>query len=203
MLHSGKKTLRRWELALLFGVALAFLTGTGLTGEQAALAGQVVRLHVVGESDSAEDQAVKLRVRDAALVQAEGLLEGVTDRDEAKAVLAAHLEDLARAGAEAAGTAVTASLEEDAWFPTKRYTGFSLPAGRYDALRLTVGEGEGRNWWCVVFPPLCLGAVTETAAEPVGSLTDEQVRLITGEDEKYELRFRALELWNTFTDQWR
>jgi len=197
ILTDRKNCFYRWELALLLGLGLALLLGTRLSGTQAALAEKVVRLHVVGASDSAEDQAAKLRARDAVLEEAGAWLAEAEDREEALALLSGHLEELARAGAEAAGTAVSAQLEET-WFPTKRYTDFALPAGRYTALRLTLGEGEGRNWWCVVFPPLCLGSVSEEVAQRSGGFTDGQVRLISGEEEGYIVRFKLLELW----DQW-
>jgi len=198
LLHDGKK-LRRWELALLLGLSLSALAGTWLSGEQAALAGQVVRLHVVGASDSAEDQAAKLRARDGVLAAAEPLLEGVEDPHQAETILRAHLPELAQAGAQAAGVRVSARVEENAWFPTKRYADFALPAGRYTALKLTLGAGEGRNWWCVVFPPLCMGAVAEDAQETLGGLTEGQVKLLTGENEGYVVKFKALELWNELT----
>ena len=193
--------LRRWELALLMGVAVALLAGTWLSGQQSALAARVVRLHVIGASDSEEDQAVKLLVRDAVLEWAQPWLEGVSSPEEAQAILVTHLSELAQIGSQVAGVSVTASMEEDAWFPTKEYEDFSLPAGRYTALKLTLGEGEGRNWWCVVFPPLCMGAVSETEARLAGGFSENQVRLITGENEGYVVKFRLLEWWNKFIDR--
>lgn len=202
-MEKGQKKLYRWELALLMGVAAAMLVGVWLSGQQRALATELVRLHVIGASDSEEDQAVKLLVRDAVLAQAEAILEGVETREEAEQILDAHLEELARAGAEVAqGAEVTAYLAEDVWFPTKEYTDFSLPAGRYTALKLIIGEGEGRNWWCVVFPPLCMGSVSEVTRE-VGGFTPGQISLITGESEGYVVKFRALELWNRLAEFFR
>ena len=195
------RTLKRWELALLLGVAAALLAGTWLSGQQAALADRVVRLHVIGASDSEEDQAVKLLVRDAVLEKAQPWLEGVSSPEEAQAILAAHLSELAQIGSQVAGVTVTASLEENAWFPTKEYQDFSLPAGRYTALKLTLGKGEGRNWWCVVFPPLCMGAVSETEAKLAGGFSENQVRMITGENEGYVVKFRLLEWWNRLIDR--
>ncbi len=193
--------LCRWELALLLGAALALVMGTYLAGAQASLAGRVVRLHVVGATDSEYDQAVKLRVRDAVLAQAAPLLEGVETQEEARAILAAHLTELARAGSAAAeGATITAEVEEDAWFPTKAYEDFALPAGRYPALRITLGEGTGRNWWCVVFPPLCTGAVTEPAAQRAGNFTPGQISLITGESEGYVIKFKLLEWWDQIVE---
>ena len=202
-MEKGQKKLYRWELALLLGVATAILAGAWLSGQQRALAGELVRLHVIGASDSEEDQAIKLRVRDAVLAEAGPLLEGATTREEAEQILGTHLEELARAGAEASqGAEVTAQIAADVWFPTKEYTDFSLPAGRYTALKIIIGEGEGRNWWCVVFPPLCMGSVSEVTRE-AGSFTPGQVSLITGESEGYVVKFRALELWNRLAEFFR
>lgn len=202
-MKNGNSKLHRWELALLLGVAAAMLMGTWLAAEQRALAGELVRLHVVGASDSEEDQAVKLQVRDAVLAQAQPWLEGVTTQEEARRILEEHLEELAQAGAQVSnGAAVTARIAEDEWFPTKEYTDFALPAGRYTALKIVVGEGEGHNWWCVVFPPLCMNAVSEVTRE-AGNFTQDQVKLITGESEGYVVRFRMLELWNQLTRAFR
>lgn len=204
LVHENRFSLRRWEAALLFGVAFALLAGTWLSGQQQALAEQMVRLHVVAASDREEDQAVKLRVRDAVLAQAAPWLEGAQSREEAMERLRLHLPELARIGAETAGEGVevTASLEEDAWFPTKEYPDFALPAGRYPALRITLGEGQGHNWWCVVFPPLCLGAVSETVEErAAGRFSQDQVSLITGENEGYVVKFKAMELLDRLAEQ--
>ena len=197
--------LRRWELALLLGVALAALLGAWLDSSQSALADQVIRLHVLANSDSEADQALKLEVRDRVLEVAESYFQPGATRDETEAILRDHLEELAAAGAETVGAAgydypVTASLEENYWFPTKEYTDFALPAGESTALRIGIGEGGGHNWWCVVFPPLCLGSVTESAAQTALSagLSEDQVSLMTGEDEGYVVKFRAMELWEDF-----
>lgn len=202
------RRLRRWELALLLGVAIAALSGVWLDAQQAGLADKVVRLHVIANSDSDADQALKLRVRDAVLAEADGLIEQGASLEEAEQAITAHLEALARAGAQVVGAEgrtypVTASLEHNVWFPTKQYTDFAFPAGEYTALRIIIGEGAGRNWWCVVFPPLCLGSVTETVADSAleGGLTDREVALITGEDEGYVVKFKAMELWEQFR-QW-
>lgn len=196
-------TLKRWELALLLALGLFLTAGVWLEASQAALAGDVLRLHVLANSDSEADQALKLAVRDRVLAEAGSRLEGVTDREEAERVLTASLEPLAQAGAAAVAEAgytypVTVCLE-NCWFPTKEYDGFSLPAGEYRALRVLIGEGKGHNWWCVVFPPLCLGAVTQPAEEAMEVLPEGERALIVGETEGYVLKFKLLELWN----EWR
>ena len=140
-------------------------------------------------------------MRDAVLSRASQLLDGADDRQSAEAALAPHLDELAQAGADALArtgnhdpVAVTLA---DQWFPTKEYDGFSLPAGQYRALRVTIGAGEGRNWWCVVFPPLCLASVAEESVETAaeGVLSENQVALITGRDGGYVLKFKLIEWW--------
>lgn len=197
----NKSKLHLWESALLLAFALTLTAGVWASASQASLADRVVRLHVIANSDSDSDQALKLQVRDAVLAQATPLLAGTGSRQEAENALADHLEELAQAGAdvlarEGCGDPVTVTLS-DQWFPTKVYDGFSLPAGNYRALRVVIGEGAGQNWWCVVFPPLCLASVTEEVAATAADagLSDSQVSLITGQDGGYVLKFKVVEWW--------
>ena len=195
--------LRLWEAALFLAFGLPLTAGVWSSASASALAGQVLRLHVVANSDTQEDQVLKLQVRDAVLEQADLLLEDVTDRGEAEAVLSQQLQALTEASAAVVAGAgydypVTVSLE-DCWFPTKVYDGFSLPAGNYRALRVVIGAGEGQNWWCVVFPPLCLGSVTEEVASTAAQagLSEDQVSLITGRDGGYVVKFKLMEWWDS------
>lgn len=201
MFSSTSHKLRLWEAALLLAFGLTLTVGVWASASEGALAGQVLRLHVVANSDSEEDQTLKLLARDAVLELASQLLDGVSDRARAEEILSAHLNELAQAGAEALAAQgctdqVTAEIA-DQWFPTREYATFSLPAGQYRALRITIGAGAGRNWWCVVFPPLCLGSVTEESVETAagGVLSEDQVSLITGQDGGYVLKFRLIEWW--------
>lgn len=199
----GKDKLRLWESALLLALGGFLVLGVWLGASQRALAGEVLRLHVVANSDTGADQALKLEVRDRVLERACALLAGCSDREQAQRVLSEALDQLAQAAAEAVAQAgrdypVAVSME-DMWFPTKAYDGFSLPAGEYRALRVVIGEGGGRNWWCVVFPPLCLGAVSEPAQDALAQLPEHQTALITGEDGGYVVKFKLMELW----DAWR
>lgn len=202
---TSSSKLRIWEAALLLAFGITLTAGVWANASEAALAGRVLRLHVVANSDSEGDQAQKLLVRDAVLARASQLLEGVDDRQEAEAILAPHLDELAQAGAEALARTgshdqVSAALTGQ-WFPTKEYDGFALPAGQYRALQVTIGAGEGRNWWCVVFPPLCLASVAEESVETAaeGVLSEDQVALITGRDGGYVLKFRLIEWWQELT----
>lgn len=193
--------LHRWEVFLLVTLAAAALFCGWLSWRQADLASRMVRLHVIANSDTEEDQALKLLVRDAVLARASEYLEGAAGAEEAAARLSAHLTELAAAGREVVRQAgysysVSASVETT-HFPTKSYDGFALPAGEYRALRVIIGEGEGHNWWCVVFPSLCVSAASEWEDTAVsGGLTEDDVSLMAGQDEGYVLRFKCLELWD-------
>ena len=200
------KTLRRWECALLVLAAALTLFCSWLGGYRERLSGKLLRLHVVANSDSDADQALKLEVRDAVLDCAAGYLENVNDVRTAEQVLGAHLAELAGVGQAVVREkgydyAVRASLGTS-HFPTKTYDGFALPAGEYLALRVVIGAGEGRNWWCVVYPPLCTAAACELEGVALeGGMTADDLSLMTGENAGYVLRFRSLELWERLR-QW-
>lgn len=194
------RKLKTWELALMCGVLIAVVAGSWLSQEQQELAGSVIRFHVIANSDSEADQALKLAVRDRVLARAEEIYPENATLEEAQAALEGHLNLLAAAGREVVEEQgydypVAAALE-DCWFPTKEYEGFALPAGTYTALRVTIGEGKGQNWWCVAFPPLCLGAASETVDQALeaGHFTPDQGALVTGDGEGYVLKFKAMEL---------
>ena len=193
---------KRWKGRLLLFLAVFF--AAVLFFSQAAAAGRikdkVLRLHVIANSDSEEDQALKLAVRDGVLSRAEALYPPDATLDQARAALADHLDELAAAcqaeeDAHGGTDRVTAQLTR-CWFPTKTYDGFALPAGEYEALRVVIGDGRGQNWWCVAYPPLCLGAASETIedAAQAGQFTSGQAKLVTGDSGPYVLKFKGMEL---------
>ena len=166
----------------------------GIVTDSGDLRENLLRLHVVGASNSQEDQAVKLQVRDAVLGSLEEGLRDMTDPQEAWDYVSRMLPQVEAAANRALAAAgfsetVQVSLTEEA-FPTREYDTFSLPAGVYKALRVVIGKGEGKNWWCVVFPQLCgaEGEFVETAS--TAGLDPELARSLEGE---YELRFWVLE----------
>lgn len=164
----------------------------------------VVRLHVLANSDSEEDQALKLSVRDAVLGVTAPLLAGCNTQEEARALLEANFDAIKAAAEEvlcAEGrhddVCVMLDLED---YPERSYDSVCFPAGEYLSLRVCIGEAEGKNWWCCLFPPLCLGTSTlsgEDAEEEfiaVG-LTPDQYKIITETDKPvYRVRFKLLEL---------
>ena len=147
--------------------------------------------------DSETEQALKLRVRDAVLDFLAPRLEEAADRAEAEEILARSLPELRAASAAAAeGRAVTVTLTRE-YYPTRDYGPFALPAGEYESLRVILGEGGGHNWWCVVFPPICLGA--ESGGELEQAVGEDCFEILTSDGTS--LRFRLLELWGRLSAQ--
>lgn len=189
-----------WRRVLALFVACLVCTALWAEATQVRLASQVIRLHVLANSDSEEDQALKLEVRDRVLETTSALLAGETEPQAAAVLLNQHLDDIAQTAAQEISAQghddrVEVRLEQT-WFPTRQYQGISLPAGNYLALRVLIGAAEGQNWWCVVFPNLCLPAVSERALE-ASTLTPGQISLLQEEETSYVFRFKALELWQS------
>lgn len=186
---------------------LLFLGTLPIHGE-AEVYESVVRLHVLANSDSEEDQALKLKVRDALLEETAPLLSDCASREDACAILEAHKEDLCRTAegviqAEGYDYPVTILLGEEE-YPEKNYDSVCFPSGSYTSLRVCIGDAEGQNWWCCLFPPLCLGNSTvssedaEDAFISVG-LTPKQYKIITRTEKPvYRVRFKILELFQSW-----
>ncbi|MDO4810429.1 MAG: stage II sporulation protein R [Eubacteriales bacterium] len=195
-----KSKLKTWEIAVLLALATVLLWGAWTAHSQDALARKMIRLHVIANSDSEQDQVLKLQVRDIILDQATAILEEADNMAQAVQKLEQSLPDMESIAAKEINDRgyhypVTARLEETE-FPTKEYDGFRLPSGEYLALRIVIGEGAGKNWWCVVFPPLCTTAATDLGETAMAAGWNEKdVSFITEEDEGYVLKFRAVELW--------
>ena len=164
---------------------------------------EVIRLHVLANSDSEEDQALKLKVRDAVLAETELLVGSCESREEALAILSeSQSRDRLTAAAQrvigAAGYEyeVSVSLGEER-YPTRSYEAFCFPSGTYTSLRVEIGASAGKNWWCVLFPRLCLGAASGDAEEKFieAGFTPEQYKIITDTDEpEYKIKFKILEI---------
>ena len=189
-----KKLLKRVFACFLL-VCLVYTIALVLDRQK--LRNELIRLHVVAASDSEEDQAIKLQVRDAVLESLQDGIENATDIEAAKAYIGSQLPKLESVAnrvlaAAGCGDVATVSLQVEE-FAARVYDTFALPAGLYDSLRITIGEGEGRNWWCVTFPTLCIPATTEgfEAVAAGAGFSDELTGSLTGE---YEVRFYLLDL---------
>jgi len=195
--------LKIWELSLFVALVAAILWGVLLDQRQQGLTEQLVRLHVVAHSDADLDQEQKREVRDRVREAVEPLLLDISCRVEAEAEILAHLPQIQEAAEGALGENAPPVRTVLAWerYPTRAYAGFTLPAGWYSSLRVEIGEADGQNWWCVVFPPLCLEAASGPATLEAMGLSAGEVALIAGGD-GYAVRFRALELVDGLRAWW-
>ena len=179
---------------VLLGISVLTVTACAvLQAQSQRMAEKIIRLHVVANSDSNVDQAVKLCVRDAVLREAQRALSSAADAKQAILTDLPALEAAANAELQRQGSRVSFRRE---LFPTRDYDTFSLPSGVYQSLRVTIGKGEGHNWWCVIFPSLCVPATTDGFADAAaaGGFTDAEISLMTRANGAYVVKFRSLEL---------
>lgn len=195
---------------LFVGVSVLLLLVTGIQYKdryqlQKQLAGKVLRFHVLAQSDSAYDQQMKLRVRDAVGSMLAGQMKNVKNLTECEERISALLPEIEKTAEEAlaaggCSASVTAALEQ-AEFPVKSYGDYTFPAGDYEALRVVIGEGEGHNWWCVMYPNMCF---SDSVYEVVGEQEEEALQQVLSEEEyeavlkagNYQVRFKYLTFLN-------
>ena len=171
----------RVTAALVIGLLLAVGVGTLQAHAQAVLSNKLLRLHVVADSNDREDQHLKLLVRDAVLACP---ISRVPTIEEMRKV-----EMAARSCLRAHGSSEKIQVSYTRmYFDTREYPGFSLPAGYYQALRVVIGEGKGKNWWCVVYPALCTDL-----AKGEEELTEEELALIRKDGKKFLVRLKIFE----------
>lgn len=162
---------------------------------------KTLRLHVIANSDSEEDQWLKLQVRDRILELMSATFNEAQNREEAVKLVEDHYDELlCCAKNEIADKGfdydVDITLTEE-YYPTREYEGVSLPAGNYLSLRVLIGAAEGQNWWCVLFPPLCTSSAEPKEKLKSAGFTSPQIRVLTeGESPRYKLKFRFLEYFN-------
>ena len=183
-------------MILASSMLLSFLP---VNGEEKIYSG-IIRLHVIADSDSDEDQKLKLCVRDAVL-DAMSTFPRASDKDSACNIISSHIGEIKNAAERVLtergcrdSVDVTLGKEQ---YPVRYYDGFTLPAGEYTSLKVTIGEGAGHNWWCVLFPPLCTSACDEEAREDFidAGFTSEEYKLIKNDSaSKYKVRFKILEI---------
>ena len=187
-----KSRMKIWEISLLLTLCFSLCLGTWAQAKQSSLSSSLVRLHVIAVSDDEYEQSLKLRVRDGVLSYISPKLRDVKSAQQAQEIIKNELDGIkAAAESSAEGRSVEVTLSQE-YYPTRNYEKFSLPAGKYQSLRVILGEGEGHNWWCVVFPPLCISAAEQEQA--VESMSEDMRGIVTEED-GYEYKFRILELW--------
>lgn len=163
---------------------------------------EVLRIHILADSDSEADQNLKLKVRDEILRFTDGLYSNVTSKEEAIEITNEHIDEIvatAENTLKANGCKKSVKAEIlDMNFNTRYYEDITMPSGNYTALRVTIGSGEGKNWWCVMYPSLCLYTASD-AKSLEDELTDKQYEVIT-QKPKYEFKFKVLEYFDYLCD---
>lgn len=195
------KKLRKIEVSVAIGLVIAILFSlAGFGADCSELRNNVVRLHILADSDCKADQHVKLLVRDALLESGAEIFSGTASVSTARESLEREKQELISVAESVLREngfdyGVKISLEKE-YFTTRTYESYTLPAGEYLALKVVLGKGEGHNWWCVMFPPLCLPAASDgTDIDAV--LGEDGARLIRSSP-KYEMRFKIVELYEKF-----
>ena len=163
----------------------------------------VLRVHILANSDSAADQSLKLAVRDRVVAECAAYYDGCADKEQARDITRAHLSDIERIARDEIAARgfdypVTARVEE-AYFNTRCYENFTMPAGRYEALRLSIGDAAGGNWWCVIYPSLCVGAASGGRMQE--ELNDGEYRVVTAD--RLDFRFRIVEWFESILNWFR
>lgn len=195
--------MKKAEIIVLFGVigAIIISSMSGFTAECKTINENIFRLHILANSDSEEDQELKIKVRDRILSETENLFVEGDSLTTVENSVEKHLEEIEEiAAAEIKSQGYTYSVKAhvvNMWFSTRTYGNVTLPAGNYDALRIEIGEAEGQNWWCVLYPALCVPAA-EGEQDMEDVLDQDQIEIVNS-DPKYEVRFAILEWWESLT----
>ena len=187
-------------ISFLTGICIAVSVAAGFAETKRTLSQTIIRLHVRANSNSPKDQELKLKVRNRVLEECDVLLDGAKSREDVYNIIGSNLDSLAECAQKEVrcngyNYPVNVTLGKSD-FPAKAYGDIYLPGGTYEALVVNIGEAKGDNWWCVVFPQLCLadGTVSregkEELEESLGSNTYDMVS-----DSKPKIKFKMYELW--------
>lgn len=190
--------MKRWIKALAGGMAICvILSLCGFSSDCRSIRDKVVRLHVLANSDSEQDQALKLKVRDAVTQAAAGWLDGADGEGEALQRVKDYLPKLQAVAQqtvyENGYTYPVKATVCEMYFDTRRYDTVTMPAGMYDAVRFEIGKGKGKNWWCVIYPPLCIRSSVKQQ-NLSDALTAREMSVVTGEG-GYVVRFKIVEVF--------
>ena len=193
-----KKTILRIEISVLIALVLCCVINVNAFSKQCdSIREKMLRMHVIANSDSVEDQELKLKVRDAVLKEGKELFDGTITSKDAERILVPHIKELEDVALETIKKEgfdykVKITVGEE-YFKTRTYdNSVTLPAGYYTAVKVVIGEGQGQNWWCVMFPPMCLPAAN-AECEISDVLNTEETDIVTN-SEKYKFKFKIVEI---------
>ncbi len=199
------------RFTILFFLLFIYITISAISYTNAIctnIADSVFRLHVIANSNSTEDQNLKYIVRDSVLEYMNSITSGITDKVKIMEIVSSHLEGFKKIAQDTVyenGFDYEISVEIGNFeFPTKTYGDINFPPGYYDALKIKIGNAEGQNWWCVMFPPLCFidvssGIVPNDSKEILESeLSNEEYHLISGTENESKIKFKIVEVLQNF-----
>lgn len=180
------------EISIILSLFICIISCLSFERDCESIREKVLRLHVIANSDSEADQELKLKVRDRIIEESDELFTLSENREEAEKNLQKSLSNLKTITeeviAEEGSTATVEVRVEPSYFPVRTYEDFTLPAGIYSSLKVIIGEGKGKNWWCVLFPPLCLPAAEKREDVLSDVLSEKELKLVSSKPQ-YEVRF--------------
>ncbi len=193
-----KKTIKRIEMSILISLVLcSVLNITSFSNQCNSIRDKMLRMHVIANSDSVEDQNLKLKVRDAVLLKGKEIFDGSVTADDAVEKIKPYIDELEKTALtviknEGYNYDVNITVQKD-YFKTRTYdNAVTLPAGYYTAVKVIIGEGEGQNWWCVMFPPMCLPAAN--AECEIDDVLNSHENNIVSNGQKYKIKFKIIEI---------
>lgn len=197
--------LKTIEKSILVGFLLTIIFSCfGFFSKCENINDKILRLHILANSDSEEDQNLKLKVRDKILEYSKAAFEKAKTKEDAKQLLSQNLDEikiLAQNEVKKHGYEYPIEVNlNKAYFTTRRYENFTLPAGKYDAIKVLIGKAQGRNWWCVMFPALCFGSALEEIEEDLEAVLDVEEVDIVENEYKYEFKFKIVEIFISIKD---
>ena len=204
-----KNIFTAFIVLFLLSIFIIVCANSYVSAVSSNISSSVFRLHVIANSDSSEDQNLKYIVRDRILDYMNSLVDTtISSKEEIMRIVSENLENFRSIAQDTVyenGYDYNVNIEIGNFaFPTKAYGDIALPSGYYDALRVSIGEAKGKNWWCVMFPPLCFvdvssGVVPEDSKETLEeSLSDEEYELISGSSTEFEVKFMFVEFFENF-----
>ncbi len=188
--------LKAIDLSVFLTLIICIVATVSFENSCKGIREEILRLHVIANSDEDYDQELKLKVRDAVLMSGKTIFSGSEDIISAQGKISEHTEQLKNSATEtinSLGYDYDVKIElKRSYFPTRVYDNITLPAGYYKAVRIIIGEGKGKNWWCIMFPPLCLPAATDNRELISEYLNEKEMDIVTSSP-KYEVRFWLIE----------
>lgn len=206
MKRLNKSTLKRIYVSLAAGFLCA--AAVGMARFDAACDGlraNCLRMHILANSDSPADQQLKLKVRDAVLSQSRTLFENAGGQKEALAIARDNIDSITKTAQKVcdranSGYKVTATVKKE-YFETREYENFTLPAGEYEAVRILIGKAQGKNWWCVMYPAVCVGS--SSAKKNIKAAAGKNAAKVASGKGQYKIKFKIVEMYEGVKNRMR